>query len=489
MALLLHHVFLGIVTCQVAVETVEAEAGERCGIPSAGLSLLSLRTNTVKARQPPDVVGHVVGEHIKGHHSTKLHAVGHAPQALADKKRALLEENIKAASMTATATDESTTCCTLYDSTCCSPMPAATLIDHVVYRIPWYFWALLVLLLIVLLFLICWIRFLLGAQASVAQRDKVSKDESAPRTMPYVEDRAVPVPKSERVPTPVSRTVPVPQIVEKRLPSEVFRTAAPIPMPVVQPVPTAVTMPTMVAPPMATVGLDTNHDGHLNYFYTGADLNHDGIPDAMQAQSLPPHRLVPLGTSVCNLPASPPGTILVPASDAGVLPPTARAPLVLPGSGSFPVQNASLEVFSMLPREVLSISPVVQAPHSVSPRMQTPHFSTNISMPSVDNAIPEVQTLPPYPSASKMPASDGSFRLPASHGSFRLPIGSTMVVDAADADTRVFPTIAQASPLLPSLGNYRQSSGNYPAQNADFEPLTTAPLRSGQYAPYPGLAM
>jgi hypothetical protein len=64
-----------------------------------------------------------------------------------------------------------------------------------------------------------------------------------------------------------------------------------------------------------------------------------------------------------------------------------------------------------------------------------------------------------------------------------------MVVDAADADTRVFPTIAQASPLLPSLGNYRQSSGNYPAQNADFEPLTTAPLRSGQYAPYPGLAM
>jgi len=34
--------------------------------------------------------------------------------------------------------------------------------------------------------------------------------------------------------------------------------------------------------PTATVGVDTNHDGHANFVYTGVDLNHDGIPDALQ---------------------------------------------------------------------------------------------------------------------------------------------------------------------------------------------------------------
>lgn len=34
--------------------------------------------------------------------------------------------------------------------------------------------------------------------------------------------------------------------------------------------------------PTATVAVDANHDGHANYFYTGVDLNHDGIPDALQ---------------------------------------------------------------------------------------------------------------------------------------------------------------------------------------------------------------
>jgi hypothetical protein len=32
----------------------------------------------------------------------------------------------------------------------------------------------------------------------------------------------------------------------------------------------------------ATVGIDTNGDGVANYFYTGADRNNDGIPDALQ---------------------------------------------------------------------------------------------------------------------------------------------------------------------------------------------------------------
>lgn len=44
---------------------------------------------------------------------------------------------------------------------------------------------------------------------------------------------------------------------------------------------TAVARP-VEAVPMAVAGVDTSHDGRANYFYVGADRNHDGIPDALQ---------------------------------------------------------------------------------------------------------------------------------------------------------------------------------------------------------------
>lgn len=44
-----------------------------------------------------------------------------------------------------------------------------------------------------------------------------------------------------------------------------------------------------VAAPLATVGVDTNHDGKANYYYTGVDRNHDGIPDALQVPHAVPH--------------------------------------------------------------------------------------------------------------------------------------------------------------------------------------------------------
>merc|ERR1719491_1366764 len=47
----------------------------------------------------------------------------------------------------------------------------------------------------------------------------------------------------------------------------------------------SVTGPSTV--PMATVGVDTNHDGRANYTVTGPDLNRDGIPDEMQRPAWP----------------------------------------------------------------------------------------------------------------------------------------------------------------------------------------------------------
>merc|ERR1719311_951724 len=42
--------------------------------------------------------------------------------------------------------------------------------------------------------------------------------------------------------------------------------------------------PTVVRPaPFATVGVDANGDGRLNYAVTGVDMNRDGIPDALQS--------------------------------------------------------------------------------------------------------------------------------------------------------------------------------------------------------------
>lgn len=48
-------------------------------------------------------------------------------------------------------------------------------------------------------------------------------------------------------------------------------------------VPTALGGP-QTAVPMATVGVDTTHDGKADVFYTGIDRNRDGIPDALQQQ-------------------------------------------------------------------------------------------------------------------------------------------------------------------------------------------------------------
>jgi len=39
--------------------------------------------------------------------------------------------------------------------------------------------------------------------------------------------------------------------------------------------------------PVATVGVDVNHDGRADYIYQGTDRNRDGIPDALQQKTAP----------------------------------------------------------------------------------------------------------------------------------------------------------------------------------------------------------
>jgi len=40
--------------------------------------------------------------------------------------------------------------------------------------------------------------------------------------------------------------------------------------------------PKALMPPMATAGIDVNHDGRANYMVSGVDMNRDGIPDFLQ---------------------------------------------------------------------------------------------------------------------------------------------------------------------------------------------------------------
>lgn len=58
--------------------------------------------------------------------------------------------------------------------------------------------------------------------------------------------------------------------------------AAPTVMQFSQLPPPPMTIPTQ-AVPIATAGLDTNHDGRPNVMVTGPDMNRDGIPDVLQA--------------------------------------------------------------------------------------------------------------------------------------------------------------------------------------------------------------
>jgi len=51
---------------------------------------------------------------------------------------------------------------------------------------------------------------------------------------------------------------------------------------VVSATPVMATLRPVETVPMAAAGVDTTHDGRANYFYVGADRNHDGIPDAFQ---------------------------------------------------------------------------------------------------------------------------------------------------------------------------------------------------------------
>jgi hypothetical protein len=71
---------------------------EECGHPSEGLSLLALRTQTLKAVQQSEdssAVPEVKAMHIKAHHSSMPEVAWRAFEALADQKRALLEEGSK----------------------------------------------------------------------------------------------------------------------------------------------------------------------------------------------------------------------------------------------------------------------------------------------------------------------------------------------------------------------------------------------------------
>merc|ERR1719331_3407686 len=69
--------------------------------------------------------------------------------------------------------------------------------------------------------------------------------------------------------------------------------SVPIGPTVVRPAPPLAT----VAAPFASVGVDANGDGRLNYAVTGVDMNRDGIPDALQSPRVPVGNSV-LGTMV-----------------------------------------------------------------------------------------------------------------------------------------------------------------------------------------------
>merc|ERR1719174_918275 len=74
-----------------------------------------------------------------------------------------------------------------------------------------------------------------------------------------------------------------PRITPRVLVPGVASLSVPIGPTVVRPAPPLAT----VAAPFASVGVDANGDGRLNYAVTGVDMNRDGIPDALQSPRVP----------------------------------------------------------------------------------------------------------------------------------------------------------------------------------------------------------
>jgi len=106
---------------------------------------------------------------------------------------------------------------------------------------------------------------LLAVQATPQDEDHVEHGFIAP-LMPMFPPRMAPL-------TSTVRTVPVSTVSATHVVS-----ATPVAITGVA----ATTLRPLETVSMAVAGVDTTHDGRANYFYVGADRNHDGIPDALQ---------------------------------------------------------------------------------------------------------------------------------------------------------------------------------------------------------------
>jgi hypothetical protein len=80
---------------------------------------------------------------------------------------------------------------------------------------------------------------------------------------------------------------------------------------------------------MATVGVDVNYNGKADYFISGVDLNHDGIPDSLQGPGSRYSTTVPITSSrnvitsspvVLSAPIATTSTTVIPYREQSIIP-------------------------------------------------------------------------------------------------------------------------------------------------------------------------
>lgn len=180
-------------------------------------------------------------------------------------------------------------------------------------------------------------------------------------------------------PSPMQVSTPsAPNLVSWRVVNE----AAPAPLPAA-PV-TRMELPAVRAelPPMATVGIDSNHDGRANFWYTGVDMNRDGIPDSLQQPSV---ASIPTATVAVDANCDGRANYLYTGADmnrdgipdalqgSGILGSRTAFPDVLQGSGVFPSRSAVSDAYqgsTVLPARTVVQTQTYQ--QSLSPRAITP---------------------------------------------------------------------------------------------------------------------
>mmetsp|Transcript_71716 Transcript_71716/g.112179 ORF Transcript_71716/g.112179 Transcript_71716/m.112179 type:complete len:634 (+) Transcript_71716:78-1979(+) len=157
--------------------------------------------------------------------------------------------------------------------------------------------------------------------------------------------------------------------------------AAPTVMQFSQLPPPPMTIPTQ-AVPIATAGLDTNHDGRPNVMVTGPDMNRDGIPDSLQQPSV---ASIPTATVAVDANCDGRANYLYTGADmnrdgipdalqgSGILGSRTAFPDVLQGSGVFPSRSAVSDAYqgsTVLPARTVVQTQTYQ--QSLSPRAITP---------------------------------------------------------------------------------------------------------------------